>query len=382
MDRNKENPAHKYISSHRKLLGPLIIFGKRALRKSLKWYLNPITEQQSIFNNASTDALQSLYKITNELANSIERTNEINSINNEKLANIDLKIEENINLFDDSNNQLIEKYNQLNESNNQIRESYNLLMESHKLVLNKVELIEEKYNNLLSHTGYSASNNDTFFEKKTYGQSGEDSILAYIIHVMGIPFDKVTYIDLGANHAKEMNNTYYFYSRGAKGVLVEANSKLIPELRLYRNRDTILNNIVDVVDNEEVMFYILNGDGLSTPDLESANKFCEINPNLEIVANERIKTITYNTIVKEHLKCAPTILSIDIEGKDLEILNTIDYVNYRPFLIVVEMIEYDTDLNYKTKNKEILNQLNSNGYDEYAFTGINSIFIDRKRLEV
>ena len=46
--------------------------------------------------------------------------------------------------------------------------------------------------------------------KTTYSQSGEDAILAYLFAVLGIPFAKCTYLDLGANRPKEMSNTYFF----------------------------------------------------------------------------------------------------------------------------------------------------------------------------
>jgi FkbM family methyltransferase len=191
----------------------------------------------------------------------------------------------------------------------------------------------------------------------------------------------VTYIDLGANHAKEMSNTYFFYTRGARGVLVEANPDLIPELKFYRHRDIILNNVVDTISEKEVDFYILNGDGLSTSSYESAQNFCEINENLKIVSQFKVKTIDYKSIAEKYLGAPPTILSIDIEGKDLEILNSIDYEKYRPAIIVVEMISYNKILNYKTKNNVISEYLNTMGYDEYAFTGINSIFVCRKFLD-
>ncbi|WP_369594568.1 FkbM family methyltransferase [Lysinibacillus pakistanensis] len=361
MDSNKENHAHKPIHSHRKILGPFIIFGKKVVRKLLKWYLNPITQQQNTFNQAVTSTTKLINESVNNLQLDVSQV--VNKIQNN---------EEKINYINNQSEHYDSKITKIYESQGHLQISYEHL-------LLKMDEIEEKYTALLDNTGYDVNKVDSFFEKKTYGQAGEDSILAYIIYVLGILFEDVTYIDLGANHAKEMSNTYYFYNRGAKGVLVEANSKLLPELKLYRNRDIILNNVVDVVDEEIVNFYILSGDGLSTPDLKVAKRFCEINPHLEIVEEKPIKTITYNSIVEQYLGKAPTILSIDIEGKDLELLNSIDFENYRPLLIVVEMIEYDTKLNYRTKNKEILNFLNNKDYDEYAFTGINSIFIDRKQ---
>jgi FkbM family methyltransferase len=253
-----------------------------------------------------------------------------------------------------------------------------VISETQKVISDKLNELESKlnkYDELIE-----INEEKSFFEKQTFSQSGEDSILAYICHVLGVPFNSVTYVDLGANHAKELSNTYFFYKQGGRGVLVEANPQLIPELKFYRNRDIILNRCIHSESGKTVDFYILSGDGLSTPDYTAAVKFSEANPNIKIVDKVQIKTITYNEIVEHYLGKAPTILSIDIEGNDMDILSSIDYEKYRPMLIIVEMIQYGIKLNYQTKNENIKRFLESKGYDEYAFTGINSIFLDKNVL--
>lgn len=370
MEENKNNNAHRYLHSHRKLIGSSIVFAKKVVRKLLKWYINPITLQQTSFNNAATSAIGKISKLIEEIIGKLDASNS-------KCEDYDEKIQQLQNQYNELSKKVLQteqkymaQFDQLQTQNNELVENMFRIQEKHNKLIGQVDLdtltCEQTYN---------------FFDKKTYGQSGEDSILAYILHVLGIPFEAISYIDLGANHAKEMSNTFYFYSFGAKGVLVEANPDLIPELKFYRDRDLILNNVVDIEDDKEVDFYILSGDGLSTPDYESAKNFCEINPSIEIVNKKVLKTITYNTIVEQFLGQSPTILSIDIEGKDLEILKSMNLEEYRPLLIVTEMIIYDTKLNYHTKNKDITSYLDSMDYDEYAFTGINSIFIDRRFLE-
>ena len=54
-----DNRAFRPISSHRKLLGSIIIFFKRIVRKLLKWYIEPISEQQTDFNFATIGAITS-----------------------------------------------------------------------------------------------------------------------------------------------------------------------------------------------------------------------------------------------------------------------------------------------------------------------------------
>ena len=186
-------------------------------------------------------------------------------------------------------------------------------------------------------------------EMQTFSQSGEDIIIDYILRVSGYPKAQCTYLDIGANHAKELSNTYFFYKQGIRGVLVEANPALIPELKLYRGDDVILNLCISSTSGNEVPFYVMSGDGLSTSELEAAEEMCKINPALKIEKVVQVKTISLHDILDKYFAQAPTILNIDIEGKELEILKEIDFRVCRPFIIIVEMISYKTRLTIEEK---------------------------------
>lgn len=221
-----------------------------------------------------------------------------------------------------------------------------------------------------------------FFDKVTNAQSGEDAILAYIVFMLGIPFENCTYLDLGANKPVEGSNTNFFYTQGARGVLVEANPELIPALRKERPEDVILNKCVATEDGKTIEFIIMTGDGLSTADEEEAHETMRINPEIRIKQKVQVESISINTIMKSYFANeTPVICSIDIEGKDMEILQSIDFEQYRPFLIVIETIPYSMEIAIGKKNIEICNYMGSVGYEEYAFTGINSVFIDKKALK-
>lgn len=109
----------------------------------------------------------------------------------------------------------------------------------------------------------SIKNDFELFNKRTYSQSGEDSIIMYIMAMKGIPLSECSYLDLGANHPKVMSNTYFFYEQGARGVLVEANPKLADELGNERSGDIVLNKCISGKSGEKLDFNILNLDGLS-----------------------------------------------------------------------------------------------------------------------
>ena len=384
MSRTRENRAHRYLHSHRRVIGPFIVFGKKVVRKLLKWYLDPVSNQQTEFNNAVTPALGRTTELLTDVMkkqSEIEKThlNMISQLQQEykQLQNEHTETLQAVRIMQTQYKQLVMDIEKEKSENKLQIES---LEKMNQINVEQLEKMNDKLDKL---DEMELFNNDvpSFFIKTSYSQSGEDSILAYIIRVLGIPTHEVSYIDMGANHAKEMSNTYYFYKLGARGVLVEANPELIPELKFYRHRDIILNNCVDTHSDNDVDFYIMNGDGLSTPSLEAAERFCDINPDLKIIDKKTVKTISYNEIISRYLGKAPDILSVDIEGKDIEILRSIDFDKYRPLIIITEMIEYSTNLAYHTKNSEISTYLGSKGYDEYAFTGINSIYVDKNYLQ-
>ena len=217
----------------------------------------------------------------------------------------------------------------------------------------------------------------------SYSQTGEDMILSMVFALLQIPAPEIFYLDLGANHAKELSNTYYFYQQGARGVLVEANPSLIPELKLHRSNDILLNKCLAEKSGDTIDFYILNNDGLSTFVKESAEAFVQMDSRLAIEQVIQVETITIADIIQKYFDNAPTLLNIDIEGKEEDILRSIDFATCRPAVIVCEMIPYMPNhlLAALQKNQTIPEIMKQNDYIEYAFTGINSIFIDKNRLK-
>ena len=215
----------------------------------------------------------------------------------------------------------------------------------------------------------------------TFAQSGEDAIAAYILRFLQLPVSEITYLDLGANHAKELSNTYYFYTLGARGVLVEANPELIPELKRERPEDIVLNVAIGLESGQKIDFYVLNGDGLSTVSFEEAQEACRQNSELFIKGRYKVNTCTVKEIIDQYFEKAPTILSIDLEGLEESILTQMDLEKCKPWIIILENIPYTPLLSIDQREFKCADYLESAGYTEYAFTGINSIFVLREAVE-
>ena len=227
--------------------------------------------------------------------------------------------------------------------------------------------------------------NDATVDEQTnrsYSQAGEDMILTFVFNQLNIQLKDVTYLDIGANHPIKYSNSYFFYKKKARGVLVEANPDLIPDLEKYRSGDVILNKCISNKSNDKVKFYIMNAPGLSSASHESINEFLTLNPNLHLRQTIDVETITISDIMDKYFNGAPIILDIDIEGKEEDMLDSIDFTKHRPLVIICEMITYDPK-HLRTigkYNQAIMEIMKKNDYVEYAFTGINSIYIDSKKL--
>lgn len=216
--------------------------------------------------------------------------------------------------------------------------------------------------------------------KLSFSQSGEDVIIEYILRTTGSD-SNITYLDLGANHAKEINNTYQLYRRGGRGVLVEANPALIEELQTVRPEDIVINKMVTTNKDLESDFYILSGDGLSTNDYEQVKEVIEKNPDVKIEKQIRVKTISMEEIIQKYFsEKTPEVVNIDIEGAIYDILDQIDFETFRPLIYIIETIPYEPNIVIEKKDKDMIKYMQDRDYVEYAFTGINSIFVDKIRL--
>lgn len=406
-----DNRAFRQLYSCRKYIGKLIVFCKRIVRKCLKWYIEPICDQQSDFNRSALILTEKILSDVMALNTQLEiHQSKFKDLKTclLKYSNLDQQIEFLQNMLREKNVELAEIQKQVNSLNEQqkcvasetserivhLEEKTHEAGGSLSLLREKINMHESRLEELQSNIGIFTNKIEVLDDKikdtapkyifgdiMSSSQSGEDTIVAYILDSLKIPFNQCTYLDLGANHYKYMSNSYMFYRYGARGVLVEANPRLIPELKENRPGDVILNRCVTVKPEKNVDFFILNGDGLSAPDYLRVKECIARNPALEIEQIITVETITLDEILKTYFREPPILVSIDIEGNEVELLSTLVSSDKRPLIIIVEnSLPYACGLRIDQKNKEILQAMESMGYGEYAFTGINFIFVDKNRI--
>ena len=394
LEQNRVNSSYRPLFSARKTLAGFVVFVKRVIRRLMLWYVEPVCQQQTTFNNAVTLSIGCVIEQLNELR---EENKQLHIAKSELLSKTQAALKELEARVESDSKEVQAKLREDFEisiraerelSEKKCSEFEDILKIKSEQIIdfqNKMDCLGKLDLNIFSDEGRDTWSTDTQ-RIGTFSQCGEDMIILFLLRVLEIPFEQVTYIDLGANHAKLISNTYHFYRQGGRGILVEANPALIPELKFYRNGDLILNRCVSTVSGRKVDFYIMgdtyeNGDGLSTAVEFEAMAYCEKNSNLKIHNVISVETISINDIVENYLGKTPTILNIDIEGNELDILMSMDFQVIRPFIIVVEMISYTFPFVVTERNPKIQKFLTDANYLEYAFTGVNSIFLDRVQLE-
>jgi FkbM family methyltransferase len=207
----------------------------------------------------------------------------------------------------------------------------------------------------------------------SYAQNGEDLVVDSLFKVLGV--DRPTYVDVGAYEPLVCNNTYLFYRKGGRGVLVEPNVDLTPKLKAERPRDVVLTAGVGVDDTAELDYYVLSLPQMNTFDKARAEAIeADTGGKVRVLRTVKMPLVNINAVIADHLGAAPDYLSIDVEGLDLAILRTLDFARFRPAVVCAEHSDDPSG------RAELLALLDGHGYVVRGQTYPNTIFVDRKRL--
>jgi len=214
---------------------------------------------------------------------------------------------------------------------------------------------------------YKAYNTRQF--ECSFSQYGEDVIVRQILNSLKIY--KPTYLDIGAHDPITLSNTYSFYLRHSRGVLIEPNSLLIPRLKKYREYDTIVNAGIGNGIQKDAILYILKDDVLSTFSHDEALEYEK--KGHQIKSELSIELIGVNEVIDKYMGISPDFVSLDIEGKEMEVLTTFNFEKYRPKVFCIETWSYAKTM----KETEIIDFMIKNNYTVAADTTLNTIFKDR-----
>jgi len=166
-----------------------------------------------------------------------------------------------------------------------------------------------------------------------YSQEGEDILLNRILSADKAGF----FVDIGAHHPIRFSNTYALYRKGWRGINVDATPGSMEMFKKLRPADINIECAVSTLDTP-MMFHMFKESALNTFDPSLAREYIDSGWALERTLE--IKPRSLSSILKEHLPTGKHInlFSIDVEGKELEVLRSNDWHSYCPDLIVLEVL--------------------------------------------
>jgi FkbM family methyltransferase len=161
-----------------------------------------------------------------------------------------------------------------------------------------------------------------FINKQYYSQDGEDIFILNKFKKPGF------YVDVGCHHPLRINNCHLLYKNKWRGLNVDLN-KISIEIFNFVRRDDVNINMAVSLKKGKIKYYYNKLLGLSNSLLKK--KYL---PHFDIINSDRLDRIIDRTRFKNR---RIDFLSIDVEGKDIEVLKSLDFKRYNPRSICVEI---------------------------------------------
>jgi hypothetical protein len=213
---------------------------------------------------------------------------------------------------------------------------------------------------------YKLSLKDNLF----YSQFGEDVILSkYLTEKKGF------YLDIGSGDPVRKSNTYFLYKLGWSGILIDPLTRNIFASKIIRRKDKIFQRLVGAA-NKSYPFFEMYPYEYSTTNKKIVKDLID-SGKAKLVKKVYLNTFSVSELNLNINLDQPSLLSVDCEGLDLEVLKTIDLKTIKFRVICVEDFDFDPI----SKKSEINQYLNENGYEIVGRAGPSSIYVKSSWLQ-
>jgi FkbM family methyltransferase len=197
--------------------------------------------------------------------------------------------------------------------------------------------------------GYDVS---TYF----FSQAGEDQIAYSALSEVIRCQKKGFYVDVGAYHPTQQSNTFLFYKLGWRGINIDAGKDSMKIFQKVRPKD--INLEMGVGLNEGSLEYNeVSSLGLMNSFSKSNLKRLRQTKHIQKSYPVQIKRLS--TILDEYCPKNTVIdlLSVDVEGMDLEVLKSNNWDKYYPRLVIAEVEGTTMEECLRTEIQHFLNGL-------------------------
>lgn len=164
-----------------------------------------------------------------------------------------------------------------------------------------------------------------------WAQDGEDLLFADLFPASGF------YVDIGANHPDRYSVTKLLYRRGWSGINVDASPGFKQLFDERRPNDTNIESLVGTPRTE--VFYEFSESTLSTLNAARARQLQDLGWDLRGRRDVEVRDL--NLLLQENMPLQTRIdlLSIDVEGEELNLLSTLDWGRWDIQRCLIEIVE-------------------------------------------
>jgi len=204
----------------------------------------------------------------------------------------------------------------------------------------------------------------------SYAQNGEDVVLRRAFrYVVG-----GRYIDVGANHPTEDSISRSFYDQGWRGITVEPLQQLAVQHRLERPRDVMVEAVITETDGGKVVLHSYDDSGLSTT-MDGIRDQHAVSGR--VATDLEVDSRRLDSVLEEAGWQSEDIhfMTIDTEGAESAVLNSIDLHTWRPWVLVIEAtLPNSTERSHESWEASVL----AAGYEFCLFDGLSRFYVAKE----
>jgi FkbM family methyltransferase len=173
--------------------------------------------------------------------------------------------------------------------------------------------------------------------RMSWSQFGEDVTAHSILEICGYS-SPMWYVDVGCYHPVIYSNTIFFKKLGWRGINIDPNPATIDAF-LQERPDDINLCLAISEDHQERELLLFNHSGIcGTSVLHSSGAENKSKLGEDSCRTIKVQTDRLDTILAKwwDAGCAFGLLTIDVEGHEIETLRSNDWNLYRPWVVIVE----------------------------------------------
>jgi FkbM family methyltransferase len=193
----------------------------------------------------------------------------------------------------------------------------------------------------------------------SYSQFGEDLLLWEYFGARQDGF----FLEAGANHPTKCSQTWLFEQQGWKGILVEPIARNCEMLRQQRPGSRVFQCALGAAEQRgRAPFHVAAAnDGLSG---------LAVNEGVVVEHIEEVEVRTLDEVLAEVGNPRLDLVSIDVEGAELQVLRGFDLPRHHPAMVLIED---------HLQHLSVHRHLARNGYRLVKRTGLNNWYIPEKQ---